>query len=79
MTTDAAADRKRRLWNYESNVPRCATCIQFQRAHVGTRGGKPHLVEHTCRRGSFPVSPVACCDKWRNKRGETIVKENNGE
>ena len=78
MTTDAAADKKRRLWNYETNVPRCSTCIQFERAHVERRGSTPHLVDHTCRRGKFKVSPSGCCDKWRNRQGETI-KENSDE
>jgi hypothetical protein len=78
MPTDAATEKKRREWGYETDVPRCSTCIQFERAHVCQRGGTPRLVDHTCRRGKFTVSPSACCDKWCNRRGETI-KEKNGE
>lgn len=58
----------RKKWNYETNVPRCATCAEFMPARVYLkRDSIPAQAKPLCKAGHFFVAPLACCDNWHRK------------
>jgi hypothetical protein len=65
--------RLRKKWNYETNVPRCATCAEYLPARVYLkRDSIPIQAKPLCKAGHFHVAPLACCDKW-HRPGETLA------
>jgi hypothetical protein len=65
--------RLRKQWNYETDVPRCGTCAEFQAPRVYlTRDSISARSKPLCKAGHFQVSANACCDKWHRK-GEVVA------
>jgi hypothetical protein len=64
----------RSAWHYETNVPRCETCISVRKPYVYLKTDSiPAQSKWHCKAGNFDVRPNACCDKWRNKKGEVVA------
>lgn len=61
--------RRRKAVNYETNVPRCESCVFMRRNRTVLRDSLPIRVLHVCQRNEFEVAPNAVCDKWRSKDG----------
>lgn len=65
--------QKRKSWNYETNVPRCETCVNVLRPQVYlTRDSIPVRSHWRCKAGEFTIQPNACCDRWKSKTGEVV-------
>jgi hypothetical protein len=70
MTT---VDQRRKACNYETNVPRCATCKRVLKPRQYLLANTPVLGQWHCTLWHFDVRPNACCDKWKNKKGEVVA------
>lgn len=65
----SALSQLRKKWNYETNVPRCSTCVEFVPARVYLkRDSIPVGAKPLCKKGHFHVAPNSCCDNWHTKK-----------
>lgn len=63
----------RKAWNYETNIPRCATCEEFMPPRVYLKTDSlPVQAKPLCKKGHFHVAPLSICDKWHRK-GEVLA------
>lgn len=71
MSTHYAKLRKQ--VGYEKNVPRCETCVSYRKPFVFLiRDSRTGRSEPGCKLYGFNVKPHACCNSWRNEKGETV-------
>lgn len=58
----------KKKWGYETNVPRCSTCAEFQPVRVYLkRDSIPVQAKPVCKAGHFQVAANSCCDRWHTK------------
>jgi hypothetical protein len=66
----------RQRLGYETNVPRCETCMNFKKPYVYlTTNSKPARSKALCKAHQFMVQPNACCDKWAGSDGSILLKD----
>lgn len=67
-----------KLLGYESSVPRCETCRQYQKGktllHKATANLPVIQLPPVCLRGRFHTSATALCDHWVGKDGSTLER-----
>lgn len=60
--------RLKKQWGYETNVPRCSTCVEYLPPRVYVkRDSIPVKTEPLCKKGDFFVAAHSCCDHWHSK------------
>lgn len=60
-------------WNYDTDVPRCATCVHFKTAMIVlTTNSRTKRINHHCGIGFFRVAQNSVCDKWLGADGSTL-------
>lgn len=59
-------------WKYERSVPRCETCVNYQKPGYYLRDSLPRPVPPRCKLGGFEVKAVGVCDKWTSEQGEVL-------
>ena len=64
--------RRRRAWNYETNVPRCENCAHYRKPGTFLRDSLPRTSPPQCKLGEFIVKPTAVCDRWTGADGATL-------
>ena len=67
--------KRRKAWGYESSVPRCSICKNFQKPRYVLINSLPKWSEPVCRKGEFTVKSHGCCDRWEGLDGSTLQKE----
>lgn len=75
MSNRTRAQRKK--VDYEANVPRCATCTQFEPMRVVMVKEQPFYRQAHCKLNDFQCSPNAVCCLWRDKQGSTLLQQGN--
>ena len=69
-----AATRAKRRVNYETDVPRCETCIHWQPARiVMTTNSNTRRANPMCKLHHFTNAANSVCDTWKNTKGETTT------
>lgn len=63
----------RRKWGYETDVPRCETCVQFVPARYYLRDSLPRPVPPMCKAAGFQVGANSVCDRWTGKAGDVLL------
>lgn len=70
-TGQKAAARKRAV-NWESNPPRCASCIHYRPCvYAQPLMGMPYRPRR-CDKWKFETHAQALCDDWVDKKGTTL-------
>lgn len=66
---------RRKKWGYETDTPLCSNCVQFEPSRLVLRDSLPvgKSAAH-CKAGGFTVRPNACCDRWKGRKGATLMK-----
>jgi hypothetical protein len=62
----------RRKVGYDTNVPRCATCIHRRTYAHRLRDSLPMRTVHICKKHDFECASFAVCDHWQHKDGSTV-------
>lgn len=63
----------RKRINYETNVPRCETCVAFKKPYVYLMTNSlPARSKPLCKAHQFTIQALSCCDKWTGKDGSTL-------
>lgn len=62
----------RKRVNYETDVPRCASCLHYRHSMVYLRDSLPRVSQILCVLHQFNVRPNAICDKWTGKDGDVL-------
>lgn len=66
----------KRKVNYETSVPRCATCIKFKEASIRLSTNSQTYRKHAhCKEHYFTISPNGVCDDWKSNKGEVLDNE----
>lgn len=65
-------ERRRKKVNYETNVPRCGTCIHIKTYGCRLRDSLPQRTVHLCAKHEFTCASFSVCDDWQSKTGETF-------
>ena len=60
--------------NYETNVPRCETCVSYRRQkYLLTTDSIPvKRIVPICFKHGFTVAENSVCDSWNDKSGATL-------
>jgi hypothetical protein len=63
----------RKKWQYEKNVPRCATCVNFRKsAAFALWGSLPQVAKPQCILVPMNVGQNDLCRKWTNEAGDIL-------
>ncbi len=62
----------RKKVNYETNVPRCQTCVHYRKAPTFLRNSLPIKGQALCVQYHFTVAPMSVCDSWKSSSGDTL-------
>jgi hypothetical protein len=62
-------------WKYERSVPRCETCVNYQKPGFYLRDSLPRSVPPRCKAGGFEVKAAAVCDNWKSEKGEVLTND----
>lgn len=61
-------------WGWESDVPRCVTCVHFKSSAMFLVNSLPRKVSPFCKKGDFNTRPMAVCRHWTDRKtGDTLV------
>lgn len=64
--------RLRKKVNYDTDVPRCQTCIHFRKSRTFFRDSLPVKSHPLCHKHDFIVAPMSVCDNWQDRKGSTL-------
>lgn len=68
----AKAKARKEASGWESNPPKCASCVHYRPCIYGQPAMKMRYIPRHCALHGFETHAQALCDDWRNKRGETL-------
>lgn len=64
--------RLKRKVGWESNTPRCETCVHYLRSKMYLIDSLPRINHPMCKLHDFQTRTNALCNSWVNKEGETL-------
>lgn len=64
--------RRRKQVGYDADPPRCETCLHYKAPGSYLRDSLPRPTPAICKRESFTVLPIACCDNWISRDGDLL-------
>lgn len=62
----------RKKVNYDTDIPRCQTCIHFRKSQTFFRESLPVKSHAMCHKHEFTTAPLAVCDSWTDSKGHTL-------
>lgn len=66
--------RLRKKVNYETDIPRCQTCVHFRKSRIFLKNSIPIKSQAMCHKHEFTAAPMAVCDDWKDSKGNTLEK-----